>query len=350
MSVTSEHELALAVMDDDGFGCTITTTDEERQEAKARKLGGVPAGDRMVPMTELKELWAELEACGELWNGMTGHYLAERYGDRLYHVMGGGWFVRPAPSLPDALNEYLAAKHAYENLVSEWAHDPGDPVPAVIKSAEARVDALKEAAGYAGPDGPICCRRYGFLHEPLISEPGCWQAEHNECPRMTERRKADRAIMAAQVAELARGYGLDARVVSGEHLRPRAMFVNLEGPHGLKLTVQFSGDSPHREPDTYVLCWHGLETGWRLDPDRFGSVNPYHGHKATDVARGFGSLIGLLAMRFARIRDGRAFISPDPVPGTPEWNAGVPTKRELAAGVDDDSVSLTEYLNRLRTS
>ena len=90
MPLTGET-LALAVMDDDGFGSAITTTDEERQEAGARKLGGVPPEDRMVPITELKELWAELKARGELWNGMTNHYLAERYGDRLYHVRGGGW-------------------------------------------------------------------------------------------------------------------------------------------------------------------------------------------------------------------------------------------------------------------
>jgi hypothetical protein len=38
----------------------------------------------------------------------------------------------------------------------------------------------------------------------------------------------------------------------------------------------------------------------------------------------------------------------DPVPGSPEWDAGVPTKREIAAGVDDNAVSLTEYLSNLK--
>lgn len=52
--------------------------------------------DRLVSMTELRELWTELTARGELWNGMTEHYLRERYGDRLYHAPGGGWGVRPA--------------------------------------------------------------------------------------------------------------------------------------------------------------------------------------------------------------------------------------------------------------
>jgi hypothetical protein len=51
--------------------------------------------DRPVSMEELRALWAKLETRGELWNGMTGHYLAEKYGARLYRVRGIGWFVRP---------------------------------------------------------------------------------------------------------------------------------------------------------------------------------------------------------------------------------------------------------------
>lgn len=58
-------------------------------------VNGAAAG-RPVTMPELQALWAELKARGELWNGMTDHYLRERYGDRLYHVMGDGWYVRPA--------------------------------------------------------------------------------------------------------------------------------------------------------------------------------------------------------------------------------------------------------------
>lgn len=52
--------------------------------------------DERVPMSELQALWDECKARGELWNGMTDHYLRERYGDRLCHVMGDGWYVRPA--------------------------------------------------------------------------------------------------------------------------------------------------------------------------------------------------------------------------------------------------------------
>lgn len=54
------------------------------------------ATTRKVGMDELHEIWAECKARKELWNGMTDHYLRLRYGDRLYHVMGEGWYVRPA--------------------------------------------------------------------------------------------------------------------------------------------------------------------------------------------------------------------------------------------------------------
>jgi hypothetical protein len=50
--------------------------------------------EQRVSMDELQALWAELKARGELWNGMTHHYLARRYGDRLCHVPGDGWYVR----------------------------------------------------------------------------------------------------------------------------------------------------------------------------------------------------------------------------------------------------------------
>lgn len=177
----------------------------------------------------------------------------------------------------------------------------------------------------------------------------------NDFAPLTERRKADRAIMAARVAELARTYGLEA-VIQPEQPGSRQVSVDITGPHGLGLTVKFRGDSPQSERDTYVLSWHMhpwagkyRRPRWQLNPDWFGSVNSYHGHKATDVAHEFYALAALLARRFASIADGRAFTrtDPDPVPGSPEWNAGVPTKREAAAGLDDDSVSLADYLHNL---
>jgi hypothetical protein len=123
---------------------------------------------------------------------------------------------------------------------------------------------------------------------------------------LTERHKADRALMAGTVAELAREHGLTAWV-TGEQHGSRRTSVGLAGPHGLKLAMYFDGKSP--QPDSYVLSWYGTEDGWRLNPGAFGNVNRFHGHKATDVAYDFNALVTKLGRRFAAIADGSAFTS-----------------------------------------
>jgi hypothetical protein len=125
---------------------------------------------------------------------------------------------------------------------------------------------------------------------------------------LTARRKADRAAMAYQVAELAREYGL---AVWHEPEQPgsRKTAVDVECPLGLKVTVSFDGSVHGTAPDVYVLSWHGVEDGTRLHWGMFNHVNPYHGHKATDTACGFPQLLRILRERFAVIRDGSAFIT-----------------------------------------
>lgn len=130
---------------------------------------------------------------------------------------------------------------------------------------------------------------------------------------LTERRKADRAIMAGRIAQLALNHRL-GNLTTGEQHGSRQTSVDVTGPHTLGLTVQFQGRSPHPQVDTYVLSWHmrpwdAEGAGWRLAPDAFGRVNPHTGTKATDVVHGFASLEKLLARRFAAITDGSAFVS-----------------------------------------
>jgi hypothetical protein len=88
---------------------------------------------------------------------------------------GFGCAITSAPVTLARLTAYLDAKHAYEDMVDAQgpAHNPGDPWPASVKAAGAHVHELKLAGGYAGPDGPWCCREYGYLHEPAFSLPGC---------------------------------------------------------------------------------------------------------------------------------------------------------------------------------
>jgi hypothetical protein len=124
---------------------------------------------------------------------------------------------------------------------------------------------------------------------------------------LTTQHEADRKNMARRVADLAAGYGLTTSRTSG----PRMRAVEVFGPHGLRVTVKFDGSLPAGpDGDVYVLSWHGVEDGVRLAPYVFGPrVNPFHGHKATDVARGFGMLAVLLDRRFEAIADGTAFIT-----------------------------------------
>lgn len=124
---------------------------------------------------------------------------------------------------------------------------------------------------------------------------------------LTERRQADRAELAGQVAELAGRYGLSADVVDLE-AGHRRTHVALAGPHGLGVWVTFDGRSPHPHPDTYVLSWHGVAAGWRLAAGKGWDVNRFHGHKATDVVHGSAALLLMLENRFAGIADGSAFV------------------------------------------
>jgi hypothetical protein len=63
-------------------------------ETEARADGRIASNDVAVSMQELRDIWDMAREDGEVCNGSTGRTLAERYGDRLYHVTGVGWFVR----------------------------------------------------------------------------------------------------------------------------------------------------------------------------------------------------------------------------------------------------------------
>lgn len=128
----------------------------------------------------------------------------------------------------------------------------------------------------------------------------------NDFVPLTERRKADRQVMSLRIVDLAGGYQL-AAWHQPEQPGTRETSVDLAGGHGLRMTVRFRGHSP--QPDTWLLSWYGVEPGWRLNPAAFDRVNPYHGHKATDVCQGWNQLRNVLGLRFTAIADGSAFIA-----------------------------------------
>jgi hypothetical protein len=130
---------------------------------------------------------------------------------------------------------------------------------------------------------------------------------------LTAARKADRAEMARQVADLAGEYRFAAHTTR-ELPGSRYTSVELAMPRGLRLTVKFDGRGTKADgPDVFVLNWHlnfaAIGEGARLHPGMFNHVNPYGGHKATDVAHGFDQLLRILRERFAVIRDGSAFVT-----------------------------------------
>lgn len=66
----------------------------DAREEMARAAGRIGPDDVCVTAAELQEIWQMVRESGRICNGVTGAVLAERYGDRLYHVTGVGWFVR----------------------------------------------------------------------------------------------------------------------------------------------------------------------------------------------------------------------------------------------------------------
>jgi hypothetical protein len=203
---------------------------------------------------------------------------------------------------------------------------PGTAERRLLIEMDGTVESVREAPGgylvkLAGDDADPIFTGYQFLGTDSFQGPS-WSLvtvvtrrvgnEPADLDALTERRKADRLVMAQYVAELARAHGLRAEVRRVE--TKRTVLVDLEGPHGLRLTVQFRGNSPQCEPDTYVLNWHmmpRMDDGYQLNPRVFEAVNPHHGCKATDVANGYRELTELLANRFAHIQGGTAFVRDD---------------------------------------
>lgn len=132
---------------------------------------------------------------------------------------------------------------------------------------------------------------------------------------LTERRKADRLKMVEGVRALAQRYGLEARVIDkpyGDAMYPQRIDVRLKHDRGLCLTVDFDGRSC--QPDVHVLSWHmdlDVRDLW-LAPAAWGSINEFHYHKATDVARGYDALLATLELRFGRLRNGEAYADVKP--------------------------------------
>lgn len=141
--------------------------------------------------------------------------------------------------------------------------------------------------------------------------------------QLTERRKADRKIMAAGVAALCAEYGVECEVRdfatfkysdgSPADPRPSIWCIMKAAGGALHCTVEFEGGPFNTQPNYFCLPWYvpGKE---RLSR-RFGvvagaEVNPHHRGKCTAFADGFDDLLIALGDVFALVADGEAFEAP----------------------------------------
>jgi hypothetical protein len=133
---------------------------------------------------------------------------------------------------------------------------------------------------------------------------------------LTEKRAADRKVMAARVEALLKE--LNVEWEPGEFPGPREIKIDIKGPRGLCLSVDFDGDS--WQPDVHVLSWHmSLDSDAQLSDARFGgNVNPYHKHKATYIAHGIDDLIAKLRFGLELAISGDAFIQSEISEGAKE--------------------------------
>ncbi len=146
---------------------------------------------------------------------------------------------------------------------------------------------------------------------------------------LTETRKADRAKMAAILAQAVTAAGAVSAEIKPED--PSSVYdkrrtrVEIVCARGLLLTVTFRGDSPQSRPNIFVLSWHtDLDSDARL-ADVFGydGVNPYHFSKATQIAEGLDDLVAKVTRIVAMAADGSAF--------SPEREAAMIAKDGTAA-------------------
>ena len=156
---------------------------------------------------------------------------------------------------------------------------------------------------------------------------------------LTERRKADRAKMAAAVQALAVEMGAAAEIVVRPYgdMSPQMIVTKIRTDRGLCLNVDFDGESC--QPDVHVLSWHMAHDVDTCLADAFGSVNPHHFHKSTDVARGLPQLLDVLRRRLAMCADGSAY--------SPEREARQIAKNGTAA---DRAARFAEYVAEMKAN
>lgn len=122
----------------------------------------------------------------------------------------------------------------------------------------------------------------------------------------TERRKADRAAMAAIITEQATTAGAVVERLEPAPLSPRGVWLHIQAPGGLRVTVDLDGDSC--QPDVHVLAWNlSLDSGRKMSPAFWYAVNRFHFGKCTEVREGFEPMLARVVEGVRAAVDGRAY-------------------------------------------
>lgn len=123
---------------------------------------------------------------------------------------------------------------------------------------------------------------------------------------LTERKKADRAIMAERLIALAVECGAKAEIEDWyPRVHPRGVLVRIVGPRGLEVGIDFDGESS--QPDTICLPWCiSVDSNARL-ANTFGDVNQFHHRKCTAFAEGFDDLLRQVRRGLELANNGAAF-------------------------------------------
>ena len=125
---------------------------------------------------------------------------------------------------------------------------------------------------------------------------------------LRETKKQDREVMLSAMVRLCERFGINHAVDRCFLGRKRAMAIGIRSPDGLRVTIDFDGESC--QPDVFVVSWNMMpatsEPNTVIADDFAQSINQYHFKKATDVCLGFNQLIAVMSERLQRIAAGTA--------------------------------------------
>jgi hypothetical protein len=127
---------------------------------------------------------------------------------------------------------------------------------------------------------------------------------------LTERRKADRAKMANELASRLREAGavVEIEPEGSSSICPRRVMLRVSVTDGVRtatIGVDFDGQSC--QPDTHVATWNTQDRACFSDAMKGWTLNQFHFGKATRVCEGFEALASELVCDVMRLASGEGF-------------------------------------------